>query len=54
MSTRKPAQRDLPFDPDVLTPRNHPLRSTTDLRRDQRVITERLREHYARKYGKAA
>jgi hypothetical protein len=54
MSTRKPAQRDLPFDPDVLTPRNHPLRSTTDLRRDQRVVGERLREHYLRKYRKAA
>jgi hypothetical protein len=54
MSVRKPTQLDLPFHRDVLTPRNHPLRSTTDLRRDQRVITERLREHYLRKYGKAA
>jgi hypothetical protein len=54
MSTRKPTQLDLPFSRDVLTPRNHPLRSTTDLRRDQRVVGERLREHYLRKYGKAA
>jgi hypothetical protein len=54
MSTRQPTQRDLPFDRDALTPRRHPMRSATDLRRDQRVVTERLRDHYLRKYGVAA
>jgi hypothetical protein len=39
-----------PFDKDALTPRHHPLRSTTDLRRDQRVIGERIKDHYRRKY----
>jgi hypothetical protein len=54
MSARKPTQLSLPFNRDTLTPRRHPLRSKTDLRRDQRVIADRIRDRYLRKYGRAA